>query len=113
MAKAFASVKRNLRRICIFHTDRGKEFDNQIIDNVLEVFHIKRSLSHKGTPYDNAVAEATYKTIKTEFVYQHVFQTEEELVKKFQAFVWWYNHKRLHSTLGYMTPMEYRKSIQS
>ena len=38
-----------------------------MIDEILETFNIKRSLSHKGSPHDNAVAEATYKIVKTEF----------------------------------------------
>ena len=87
MERAFASVKEKIADIRIFHTDRGREFDNQSLDKLLETFQIQRSLSHKGTPYDNAVAEATYKTIKTEFVHQHAFQTLEELTWKFQAFV--------------------------
>lgn len=43
----------------MFHTDRGSEFDNTRIDEPLDVFDIKRSLSHKGNPYDNAVVEST------------------------------------------------------
>ena len=76
----------------------------------MDTFKRQRSLSHKGTPYDKAVAEATYKTIKTEFVYQHEFASLEELTAKWKAFVWWYNHIRLHSTLGYLPPMEYLSS---
>ena len=63
----------NLKKIKIFHTDRGNEFKNRIIDEVLDVFEIKRSLSKKGCPYDNAVAEASYKIIKTEFAFNRVF----------------------------------------
>ncbi len=109
--RAFAKVQRNLGDISIFHTDRGKEFDNQRIERILDQFQIKRSLSKKGTPYDNAVAEATYKTIKTEFIYPQQFETKEELKKKFGAYVWWYNHKRLHSTLGYIPPIEYQATV--
>jgi len=63
---AFASVKGNLFEIQIFHTDRGSEFDNILIDEFLESFQIRRSLSMKGCPYDNAVAESTFKMIKAE-----------------------------------------------
>jgi putative transposase len=48
------------RGVEIFHTDRGKEFANQAIDELLTTFDINRSLSHKGCPFDNAVAESTY-----------------------------------------------------
>lgn len=68
LSQAFASVPMNLNKIQIFHTDRGNEFKNQIIDDTLAAFGISRSLSMKGCPYDNAVAEATFKIIKTEFV---------------------------------------------
>lgn len=57
----FSVVRQNLQALEIFHTDRGKEFDNALIDDALNKFGIKRSLSDKGSPYDNAVAEAIFK----------------------------------------------------
>lgn len=66
--RAFASIKENLAAFQIFHTDRGSEFKNSKIDDLLSTFCIWRSLSAKGCPYDNAVAEAQFKIIKTEFV---------------------------------------------
>ena len=62
----------DLRQIQLFHTDRGNEFKNKLIDDALKTFNIQRSLSMKGCPYDNAVAEATFKIIKTEFVKGHI-----------------------------------------
>ena len=85
--KAFGTVQTNLSQIKIFHTDRGNEFKNQIIDEILDVFEIERSLSMKGCPYDNAVAEATYKVIKTEFVNNHIFETQEQLGYEFADYV--------------------------
>ena len=70
---AFQSVEGSPEDIRLFHTDRGNEFKNQTIEELLEIFHIKRSLSHKGCPYDNAVAEATFKIIKTEFIRNETF----------------------------------------
>ena len=67
--KAFSTVKENLFDIQMFHTDRGSEFDNMLIDELLVSFQINRSLSMKGCPFDNAVAESTFKMIKAEFVY--------------------------------------------
>ena len=77
--QAFMKVDGNLSEIHIFHTDRGNEFKNETIEELLETFHMERSLSHKGCPYDNAVAEATFKIIKTEFVWNETFHTQEEL----------------------------------
>ena len=106
--EAFLNSSLNLSKIEIFHTDRGNEFKNKMIDEVLSAFEIKRSLSKKGSPYDNAVAEATYKIIKTEFAFNRVFKNLEELNKELRNYVLWYNYKRIHSTLEYMTPVEYR-----
>lgn len=109
--RAFISSIRSLNQIEYFHTDRGSEFDNYLIDQILDKYDIKRSLSHKGNPYDNAVAEAGFKTIKFEFVYPRRFESLEQLEMELSAYVYWYNNIRLHSTLNYMAPVEYREHI--
>ena len=81
------TVKGNLSDIHIFHTDRGNEFKNKTIEELLETFDMQRSLSRKGCPYDNAVAEATFKVIKTEFVWNETFHTLEELKLKSISFL--------------------------
>ncbi|MCB5955604.1 IS3 family transposase, partial [Enterococcus sp. CWB-B31] len=97
-----------LTEVELFHTDRGKEFDNQTITELLDRFEIKRSLSKKGCPYDNAVAESTYKSMKVEFVRQHRFESLHQLELELFDYVHWWNHLRLHGTLGYETPIGYR-----
>ncbi|SDL46252.1 Integrase core domain-containing protein, partial [Clostridium cochlearium] len=77
-------------------------------DDVLEAFEIERSLSNKGNPYDNAVSEAVNKIMKTEFIYQNKFETLEELQLKLAEYIYWYNNIRIHGSLGYLTPVEYR-----
>lgn len=106
--RAFASVPYNLENINLFHTDRGKEFDNELIDQALETFDIERSLSEKGSPYDNAVAEATFKIIKTEFVQGTVFPNQQILELELFDYVNWFNNIRIHGSLNYLTPMEYK-----
>ena len=108
VCKAFASVKVKLSNIKIFHTDRGNEFKNNLIDKTLETFNIKRSLSMKGCPYDNAIAEATFKIIKTEFINNKLFNTIEELQLSLADYVNWFNNCRIHSSLEYMTPSQYK-----
>lgn len=108
--QAFQSVEGNLEEIRLFHTDRGNEFKNHMIEEILETFHIERSLSHKGCPYDNAVAEATFKIIKTEFIWNERFHDLEELKLKLWDYVNWYNNHRIHSSLGYQTPVQYREN---
>jgi len=105
---AFATVKTNLYQIQMFHTDRGREFDNRLIDEMLTTFEIKRSLSLKGNPYDNAVVESTFKMIKTEFVNRRFFESPEQLALELYDYVHWYNNIRLHGSLGNQSPVEYR-----
>ena len=105
---AFAKVKTNLSGIKIFHSDRGGEFDNMLIDDILDAFDISRSLSMKACPYDNAVAESTFKIIKSEFLHRQTFGSLEHLQTELDDFVRWYNQDRPHSTLGYLSPAEYR-----
>ena len=106
--QAFMTVNGSLEKINIFHTDRGNEFKNQLIEETLETFSITRSLSHKGCPYDNAVAEATFKIIKTEFVKNQTFANLDVLKLQLADYVNWFNNHRIHSSLGYLTPVEYR-----
>ncbi|SUY46872.1 transposase [Clostridium putrefaciens] len=77
----------------------------------LETFNIKISLSKNGCPYDNAVAEATYKIIKTELAYNRVFSSFEELEMELFNYVNWYNNHRIHRSLNYMTPVEYKSKM--
>ncbi len=107
--KAISRIKSNLKNIKIFHTDRGNEFKNKIIDELLKTFKIERSLSKKGCPYDNAVAESTYKIIKTEFAYNRRFNSFGELEIELFDYVNWYNNIRIHGSLNYLTPIEYKK----
>lgn len=105
--ESFMNANIDLSKIRLFHTDRGKEFDNQYIHQLLNAYDIQRSLSNPGTPYDNAVAEATYKIFKTEFCDKR-FQSIEQLRMETFKYVHWYNHKRIHGSLGYLSPVEYR-----
>ena len=98
----------SLQDIRVFHSDRGNEYDNMLIDDILSTFKIDRSLSRKGNPYDNAVSEATNKSLKIEFIYQHKFETLEQLQLQLAEHIYWYNNLRIHESLDYMTPVEYR-----
>lgn len=106
--QAFQRIPYDLSKINIFHTDRGNEFKNKIIDELIEGYGIKRSLSKKGCPYDSAVAEATYKIIKTKFAYNRRFESFEELERELFDYVNWYNNVRIHGSLDYKTPAVYR-----
>ena len=105
---AFSTIKKDLNSIEIFHSDRGSEFDNRLIDDVLTKYSIQRSLSRKGNPYDNAVAEATYKIFKTEFCFNRKFSNLQQLELELFDYVNWFNNSRIHGSLGYLSPVNYR-----
>ena len=107
---AFATLGFPLTDIDVFHTDRGSEFANSDIDDLLEAFDIRRSLSRKGNPYDNAVIESTNRILKKELVYRRAFADLGQLRRELNSYVRWYNEERMHSTLGYMSPVEFKNA---
>jgi len=109
--KAFHSVKGDLRKMGILHTDRGSEFRNKLIDELLLGFSIERSLSGKGNPFDNAVIEAFNKTVKTECINRYPFKNIQDFTEKMDAYMKWYNSVRLHSSLDYITPDEWVQNV--
>lgn len=109
---ALLTIKKGLHNISIFHTDRGNEFKNKLIDEVITTFGITRSLSNKGTPYDNAVSEATFKILKTEFIDKKIFKTLNELKVELMDYVNWYNTKRIHGSLSYKTPEQWMREAK-
>ncbi len=62
----------------------------------------------KGCLYDNAMAEATYKIIKTEFIRQNKFENIEQLKIELADYVNWFNNHSIHSSLGYLNPKQFK-----
>jgi transposase InsO family protein len=99
---------RNVQADLIFHSDRGVQYANNKFANVLESYKIIRSMSRKGNCWDNAVAESFFKSLKTELIYGNKLITKEQM--KLQIFEYieiWYNQKRRHSALKYLTIKEF------
>ena len=104
---AFAAPHFPLTDIQVLHTDRGGEFAGERMERMLDVFGITRSLSGPGNPYDNAVVESANRLVKKELIHRNVYTNVEQLRSDVNRYVWWYNHQRLHSTLGYLSPVEF------
>jgi len=68
--------------------------------------NISQSMSRKGNCWDNAVAESFFKTIKYECINRYKFTSYRGLFNCITQYIDWYNTKRLHSSLGYITPLE-------
>lgn len=105
---AFATPGSPLTDIDVFHTDRGIEFANSDIDDLLEAFDIRRSLSRKGDPYDNAAIESANRILKKELVYRWAFADLGQLRRELNSYVRWHSEEGMHSALGYMSPVEFR-----
>ena len=76
--------------------------------NILDSYKVVRSMSRKGNCWDNAVAESFFKSIKAELVYGNNLLTREQMKKEiFEYIEIWYNKKRRHSYLDYMTIEEF------
>ena len=72
----------------------------------------KQSMSRKGNCWDNAVAESFFKSIKYEWQNRFKFEHFTQLSPKVNEYMYWYNHKRLHSAIGYLTPKEKEYQIK-
>ena len=92
----------------IHHSDRGVQYASYEYTDLLKQHGVQISMSRKGNPYDNAVAESFFKTLKKEEVYLSDYRSPEEARRQIQRFIEQvYNQKRLHSSLGYVPPAEF------
>ena len=92
----------------IAHSDRGSQYSSEDYRMKIQQAGIVASMSRKGNCWDNAHCESFFHLPKTELVYRTNFKTREEV--KQAIFEWietWYNRQRLHSSLGYMSPVGY------
>jgi putative transposase len=94
----------------IFHSDRGSQYCSREFRKTLKLYQILQSQSRKANCWDNAVVESFFHTLKTEAIYHENFETREE-AQRF-IFEWvesFYNRKRLHSTLGMKSPVDFER----
>ncbi len=105
-----AILRRNPAKGLIHHSDRGSQYASGDYQGLLSKHEIIPSMSRKGDCWDNAVAESFLHTLKVELIHRTKFMSREEAKRKIFAYVeMYYNRKRAHSTLGYLSPFEYEK----
>jgi transposase InsO family protein len=94
----------------LFHSDRGSQYASEDYRTALSAAGIQCSMSRRGNCWDNAVAESFFGTLKTEFVHTQSFPTRE--VAKTAIVEWievFYNRQRIHSTLNYLSPVQFEQ----
>ena len=94
----------------LHHSDRGCQYASTHYRSLLSTLKALPSMSGKGNCYDNATMESFWSTLKTEALHREHFQTQHQAqLAIFDYIETFYNPKRLHSALGYLSPVEYER----
>ena len=95
----------------LHHSDRGVQYTSNEYIDLLNDHEIQISMSRKGDCFDNACVESFFATLKKELVYRRRFKTREEAKLEIWKYIArFYNEKRIHSTLGYVSPNDYERA---
>lgn len=93
----------------IFHSDRGIEFGAFCFRERLQQLRFVQSMNRPGTMTDNAHMESFYHSMKSDVVHGVTFKTDRDIEATVRRYIPFYNYRRLHSLLGYVTPVEYEQ----
>ncbi len=97
----------------IHHSDRGVQYASHAYQNLLRENGFIPSMSRKGNCYDNAPVESFFSTLKNELIHLRRFKTREEAKSAiFDYIEVFYNRQRRHSSLGYLTPLEFKHQFR-
>ena len=111
-ALRMAIWRRRPRVGLIFHSDRGSQYCSNDFQKMLKKNRMLSSMSRKGDCWDNSVAESFFGSLKTERVFSSAYKTREEARRDIVDYIeMFYNSKRRHSYLGYLSPREFEKMM--
>jgi transposase InsO family protein len=105
------AATRGVKRLdgTIFHSDRGAEYVSAGCIAACQRLGLRQSMSRTGSCLDNAVAESWFASLKVELVHRAHYRTRAEARTAIFAWIAWYNRFRLHSTNGYLPPIEWEQ----
>ena len=95
----------------LFHSDRGCQYSSKLFCDHLQKRSITQSMSRKGNCFDNAVMERFFRSLKTERLYNIAIINHEAAVELVEKYIRFYNYKRRHSAIGYVSPVVKRKEM--
>lgn len=113
---AFQMARRRglIKRQAIIHTDRGSQYASVEYRRLLYIYGYRQSMSAKGNCYDNAMAESFFSRFKAELIEGGVFASVEEARSEIFSYIeGYYNRVRLHSGLGYKSPLEFEMELKT
>ena len=97
----------------IIHTDRGSQYAAVEYRRLLYIGGFRQSMSRKGNCYDNAQAESFFSRFKAELVEGGIFESVEDARSEVFGYIeGYYNRIRLHSGIGYRSPLEFEKQLK-
>lgn len=109
-----AYAKKKPPKGLLHHSDRGTQYASEDYRKQLESHHMRASMSRRGNCYDNACIESFHSLIKKELIYCTRFQTKEQAHQEiFEYIELFYNRKRIHSSLGYLSPAQFSKQFET
>jgi putative transposase len=94
----------------IFHSDRGSQYASYEFNKVLEECGIRPSMSRQGNCWDNACSETLFGSLKVERLHGEHFATLRQAKDEALDWLFWYNQTRMHSTLDYVSPMQFEQN---
>ncbi len=96
----------------IHHSDRGSQYTSNDYRNRLEQYKMIASMSRTGNCYDNACAESFFSLLKKELIQGKRFKTKQQAYNEIYQYIeFFYNRKRIHSSIGYMSPVQFAKQF--
>ncbi len=98
----------------LHHSDRGSQYASNDYQQQLNTYNMKCSMSRKGNCYDNACIESFHSILKKELIYLEKFKTRKEAKDRiFEYITCFYNGKRIHSSIGFLSPNQYERTFCS
>ncbi len=108
-----ATTQRSPEPGLLHHSDRGVQYASDAYQQILADLGVVCSMSRKGDCWDNAMMESFFGSLKTEWVYGKDYQTREEAKEDlFKYIELFYNRKRRHAALGYVSPVEFERRCE-
>jgi transposase InsO family protein len=98
----------------VFHTDKGSQYLSGAFAAVCDRHRVRRSTGRTGSSYDNALAEAFFATLKRELDVDHrTWASETDDRRDVFRWIAFYNHRRRHSAIGHVSPVDYEQTLES